>query len=237
MTQLKTRERPARQARRDETRQSRGEDTRQRLIAAAFEVFAERGYEGATTRHLAERAGVNLPAIQYYFGNKEGLYRAAVGTIVARIEEHMAEVARRIEAALTARQVPKKRLIGLLLELLDAFVILLAGKDRSESGRLFIARAEIEFTEALDPFHKIIQRRIVGPATELVARLIGRPAKDERTVLKAVAILGEVNIFCQGGARRTLGWASFDDAQVAKVKNMLREHVPAIFNAANGARS
>jgi AcrR family transcriptional regulator len=229
MTQLKTRERPASQA--------RGEDTRQRLITAAFEVFAERGYEGATTRHLAERAGANLPAIQYYFGNKEGLYRAAVGNIVGRIEEQMGEVAERVETALAARKLPRTELVKLLLDLLDAFVILLAGKDRSESGRLFIARAEIEFTAALDPFHKIIQRRIVGPAAALVARLIGRAATDERTVLKTLAILGEVNIFCQGGARRTLGWASFDDVQVAKVKKMLREHVPAIFRAPSGAKS
>jgi AcrR family transcriptional regulator len=228
MTQLKTRERPGSQA--------RGEDTRQRLITAAFEVFAERGYEGATTRHLAERAGVNLPAIQYYFGNKEGLYRAAVGNIVARIEDEMGEVAARIEAALVARKISRAELQDLLLELLDAFVVLLAGKDRSESGRLFIARAEIEFTAALDPFHMIIQRRIVGPAAALVGRLIGRAATDERTLLKTLAILGEVNIFCQGGARRTLGWASFDDVQVAKVKKMLREHVPAIFRASNGAK-
>jgi TetR/AcrR family transcriptional regulator, regulator of cefoperazone and chloramphenicol sensitivity len=217
--------------------QPRGADTRQRLIAAAFEVFAERGYAGASTRHLAERAGVNLPAIQYYFGNKEGLYRAAVGTIVERIEEQMGEVADRVEAALASGSLPRKTLLGLLSDLLDAFMVMIAGKDRAESGRLFIARAEIEFTAALDPFHKIIARRIIGPGTALVGRLLGRPADDEHTVLKTIAILGEVNIFCAGGARRTLGWTAFDDEQVAKVQKMLRAHVLAIFRAPNGAKS
>ena len=52
---------------------ARGEDARRRILEAALEMFATVGYEGTSTRHLAERAGVNLPAIQYYFGSKEGL--------------------------------------------------------------------------------------------------------------------------------------------------------------------
>ena len=66
--------------------QTRGEDTRRRILAAALDIFAAEGYEGASTRHLAERAGVNLPAIQYYFGSKEGLYRAVIGDIDGRRE-------------------------------------------------------------------------------------------------------------------------------------------------------
>ncbi len=42
----------------------RGEDTRGRILEAALELFAASGFEGASTRTLAERAGVNLPAIQ-----------------------------------------------------------------------------------------------------------------------------------------------------------------------------
>ena len=56
----------------------RGEETRSRILEAALELFAASGFEGASTRTIAERAGVNLPAIQYYFGSKEGLYRAVV---------------------------------------------------------------------------------------------------------------------------------------------------------------
>jgi len=69
---------------------ARGEETRRRMIEAAIEMFALRGYEGASTRLLAESAGVNLPAIQYYFGSKEGLYRAVVDHVIERIAERMA---------------------------------------------------------------------------------------------------------------------------------------------------
>lgn len=51
------------------------EETRWRLLLAATEVFAEHGYRAATTREIARRAGVNLAAIHYHFGDKATLYR------------------------------------------------------------------------------------------------------------------------------------------------------------------
>ncbi len=67
-------------------------DARARLLEAALEVFGTCNLEGATTRQLAERAGVNQAAIPYYFGGKEGLYRAAVESIVGHMRERMQPV-------------------------------------------------------------------------------------------------------------------------------------------------
>ncbi len=52
-------------------------DARSKLVLAALHVFAEKGFEGATTREICEQAGVNISAIRYYFGDKAGLYRTA----------------------------------------------------------------------------------------------------------------------------------------------------------------
>lgn len=52
-------------------------DARSRLINAALRLFAEKGYEAASTREICEAAGVNISSIRYYFGDKAGLYRAA----------------------------------------------------------------------------------------------------------------------------------------------------------------
>ena len=53
--------------------------TRQRLLEAAEEIFAEKGFEAATTREICERAGVkNIGAINYHFQGKERLYAEAV---------------------------------------------------------------------------------------------------------------------------------------------------------------
>jgi AcrR family transcriptional regulator len=52
---------------------TRGEETRARIIAAAMRLFGEKGYEAASTRDIAAAAGVNAPALQYYFDKKEGV--------------------------------------------------------------------------------------------------------------------------------------------------------------------
>ncbi|SDS42098.1 TetR/AcrR family transcriptional regulator [Microlunatus soli] len=52
------------------------ERTRNRLLDAALDEFAGRGYAGARVSAIADRAGVNKQLISYYFGGKQGLYRA-----------------------------------------------------------------------------------------------------------------------------------------------------------------
>lgn len=52
-------------------------DARSRLVMSALRLFADKGYEGATTREICDAAGANISSIRYYFGDKAGLYRAA----------------------------------------------------------------------------------------------------------------------------------------------------------------
>lgn len=58
------------------------ERNRLRIIAAAEKVFAERGFDGATTAQIAEAAGLAKSNVHYYFGTKEAIYRAVVAGIV-----------------------------------------------------------------------------------------------------------------------------------------------------------
>ena len=54
----------------------RGAAARQRLMAAATKIFADKGYANASTREICKEAQVNVAAIHYYFEDKAGLYRA-----------------------------------------------------------------------------------------------------------------------------------------------------------------
>jgi AcrR family transcriptional regulator len=51
-----------------------GQETRQRLLAAASEVFAEKGFWETTNADICERAKANTAAVNYHFGSKEDLY-------------------------------------------------------------------------------------------------------------------------------------------------------------------
>ena len=52
--------------------------TRERILAAALDLFSELSFDGATTREIASRAGVTQPLLNYHFSSKDELWQAAV---------------------------------------------------------------------------------------------------------------------------------------------------------------
>ncbi len=58
--------------------------TRQRILQAATELIIEVGWQGATTRRIAARAGVNQALVHYHFGSVEKLLREAVMSVMER---------------------------------------------------------------------------------------------------------------------------------------------------------
>jgi AcrR family transcriptional regulator len=212
----------------------RGEETRRRMIEAATDMFALRGYEGTSTRLLAERAGVNLPAIQYHFGSKEGLYRAVIGQIVEKIAGRMATAASEAEVVLAKDDAPRPALLAGLYRMLDAFLVLMV--DDPERHRLFIHRAEVEHACALEPLQDAIRRYVFKPCVGLIGRLIDRPAEDEVTAARTVLILGQVTVFGHKGARRDVGWDDGNEERLKALRELVHEHTAAILRAARQAR-
>jgi AcrR family transcriptional regulator len=58
--------------------QTEADTTRERLLEAAGEIFAEKGFEAATVREICNAGGANIAAVNYYFGDKGRLYVEAV---------------------------------------------------------------------------------------------------------------------------------------------------------------
>ncbi|MHC4621101.1 MAG: CerR family C-terminal domain-containing protein [Planctomycetota bacterium] len=58
----------------DNTESNAGTGVQERLLDAAEELFCERGFQGATVRDLAAKAGCNIASVNYYFGGKDKLY-------------------------------------------------------------------------------------------------------------------------------------------------------------------
>jgi len=55
--------------------------TRQRILDAATEIFAEHGFRAATTRMICAKAGVNVALVNYYFNSKAELYKAVIAAL------------------------------------------------------------------------------------------------------------------------------------------------------------
>jgi AcrR family transcriptional regulator len=59
-------------------REAAGDERRARIVAAALEVFAERGYKGASLAQIGERVGITQQAVLYHFRSKDQLLVAAL---------------------------------------------------------------------------------------------------------------------------------------------------------------
>jgi AcrR family transcriptional regulator len=72
----------------NESSETQAHDARRRLIMSALRLFAEKGFEAATTREICEAAGTNISAISYYFGDKAGLYRSVFTEPIDETKRH-----------------------------------------------------------------------------------------------------------------------------------------------------
>lgn len=90
---------------------SDGEQSRERLLHAALNLFAHQGFAKTSTREIAEAAGTNLAAIKYYFGDKAGLYRAVFFDLQSKPEE---EIRRYGGEALSLRDALRGLYLGFL---------------------------------------------------------------------------------------------------------------------------
>src|ERR1043166_1179893 len=91
----------------DKAREAPG-STKGRILAAAEEVFAAKGFQGASTREIATRAGVNISSLHYHWESKETLYFA----VFRNIYEQIVDLLRNTLAPLLARQEARASALG-----------------------------------------------------------------------------------------------------------------------------
>jgi TetR/AcrR family transcriptional regulator, regulator of cefoperazone and chloramphenicol sensitivity len=204
-----------------------GEMTRARIIAAAIRTFGDEGYDQASTRKIAASAGVNPPALQYYFDSKEGLHRACAEDIIDRVHATLAPALEGAAAAVRARNA--EQALDALCVLLQALVdgLVAAG---AESWSRFVARGKVD---GAGPAVSMIHERISTPLVDATARLVGlathRPAGAEATRLRACTVLGQVSALYanRGNTLAVMGWSQFDARALALIKDVVCAHTRA----------
>src|SRR5581483_5778099 len=118
---------PAPRRRPTEGGYARGEETRLRIIATAIPLFGSKGFDAVSTREIAAEAGVNPPALQYYFDSKEGLYRACAEHIAEQVGAMIEPVVARAERLL-AEGAPQSALIEGYCAIVETMTEMLFGE-------------------------------------------------------------------------------------------------------------
>lgn len=155
---------------------------RQRLVDAASKVFAEKGFSRATIREISMRAGANVAAISYYWGDKENLYKRVVEELVVdRARSHP------LTSAMDERLPPEVR----LKKFVELFLHRLLDTGRSAWSGKIMVREMIRPTEAIT----VVLDKLVKPTfevlTSIVRAICGDEVPENKVKLAAVSIISQ----------------------------------------------
>jgi TetR/AcrR family transcriptional regulator, regulator of cefoperazone and chloramphenicol sensitivity len=171
--------RPAQQSTADALEQL---PTREKLLDAAGEVFAERGYYKATIREICRRAHANVAAVNYTFGDKLGLY-----TEVLRTSVKAPEMAKLNEVLDTAKS-PEELVRNLIRVRLQS---LFAGQRPNWAIRIMMH----EFSQPTPAMTRVVDegmRPVFKRALKAVGELLRLPSEHQTTRLCLNSIMGQV---------------------------------------------
>lgn len=162
---------------------SRGRPTRERILRVATEMFSQRGYSACSVAEIVTGAGVTKPVLYYYFGSKEGLFRAILEEARKRQEELLKKAASGQVSVI-------RRLMGLFKEIY---------REVTNSPHLFRLLHHLAFSNAdkampsfdLESFPRRMKETLAAMAREGMERgeLVESDPEDAALLLMAVLSL------------------------------------------------
>ena len=173
------------------------DETRRQLLEAAGEVFAEAGFRNATVREICRRAGANIAAVNYHFGDKEALYAE-----VLRYSHEKAMEKYPLLGDVGPDAPPQKKLRAFIYSLLRRIF------DQGPTawhGKLLV-REMIEPTGALDSLVAERIRPMADQLWKIIAEILDCPASDERVRLCGFSVVSQCTFYkhCQPVVSRML---------------------------------
>ena len=157
-------------------------ETRLRLLQAAGEVFAEQGFHKATIRDICSRAGANIAAVNYHFGDKEKLYAAV-------LQHWLGEALKKYppDGNLPPDAPAQERLAAFV----RSWLFRMLGEGTPAWHGKLMAREMSEPTAAFELLMNESVRPMAGRLTGLVKDLLG-PDADDRTIRDcAMSVAGQ----------------------------------------------
>lgn len=154
-------------------------EARQRLLDAAGELFAEKGYRLAGTREICQRAGTDIAAIHYHFGSKEKLYEA-----VLRYADNLLVDPVPTFAAARSREARLREIIEWVLAQCFA-------QGQPEWRWRFIEQATISLTPGLLAFFNSKILPLYQALDSICREFLGKRASQQRIRFATRSILGQ----------------------------------------------
>ena len=194
---------------------SQDEETRERLIQAAVQLFSERGFKHVTVREICTTAGANVAAINYHFRDKFGLYTAVIDTAIQAMRS-ATQAAKEAGEGRSAEQKLRAHIRVYLTHIID--------EGRASWIHQLMSHEMIAPTPALDVVFEQAVRPRVKYLSGIVSELTGIPPSDDRVLRCVASIQGQILIYSHKVIRtRLLPRRPFNSATVDRIAEHIAE--------------
>ena len=165
----------------EETKQN--ENSKYKIMEVATKLFAEKGFDGVSTRDICKQANINISMISYYFGGKQELYQAIIEGL---IKKHTEYVKNFISFDINIDKLSKKEKINILYKFGNKMIDFLYTEISSDL-LLFM------FREQQNSNAKQINIPALKFINKLIASILNKKENDRQVILSVIFFISQIN--------------------------------------------
>lgn len=197
---------------------------REKIRKAALKIFAQKGYDAATTREIAIQAGVKHGLISYYFDSKKELFSDVIGEILnAGLESLIVD----IERCNDLLHKTQKEKIEILTSLLNRYIDFIYSENVPRELIVLMIREQLVKGSVYSNVYKPTISIFYDTTMRLVASISQKKVDDNIVIFEVMGIIGRILSFkiVQSSAIKRRPDESFNKEENELIKNFLKKQI------------
>lgn len=205
-------------------------DTKKNILEVAVDMFANSDFDSVSTRDIAEKANVNLSAISYYFGSKEGLYIAVVKKMIDVIKESNKSLVNSILNFKFSQS--QEENVKSFLNIMGEFVEYAIINNNNNRDSIIWSKNNSRIALVLDIVYNDLHLPLNNAFAKIIASITNLSVDDIKTVFVVNSIIGQLIeiLINKDMILKTLNIEVFDTKQLNILKDVVIRQTEAIIN-------
>lgn len=205
-------------------RNLKDDNSKDRILKAAVKLFAQKGFESASTREICREAGANLCMISYYFGGKQELYNAIIENLIEKQTNYARTF---LDLNLDLNKLTKQEKIQLLFDLVNKIVDFFYSNVTGDLIIFLLKEQQKSSFIGKSPAFDFLRK--------LIANIFDKQPEDKDIIYKTLFILAQINcarVF-PAFSLRLINQENFTDEDIKRIKNNVTNYIKMLLKEAN----
>lgn len=201
----------------------KSENSKEKILAAATKLFAQKGFDGVSIREICKEADVNICMISYYWGGKKELYQGIIDDL---LERQTAYTKTFLNYDKSPSMMSKDEKVELLFLITEKFIDYFYSNISSDLIILLLKEQQKPTFFAASPAFSYLR--------EVVASLLNKDPEDREIIFKTLFIIAQINSprILAGFSLRLLGQEEFVQEDIKIIKENVKFYIRALLKEA-----